>query len=237
MPVLWLWDVGESLGAQRPAGVRGGCDGCMRACASELVSKVCGGGGWLAYTHLICIAIQDNLGQRHREALALGCFGHPAQVLCSRGLLCVHLMYTCSASTILLAIRIQHVVRSGLHMRTGVWFNLGSTAAFTTHASAVQTLLNKSRCLDVQCEEQFPELVAAAQRRGLASLQFLQHADQRCGNLGVEILDVNGNGARICGSHYRAGWNASRPCACDDSGKLGQCANCDVGATSLATAL
>ena len=109
---------------------------------------------------------------------------------------------------------------------SGVWFNLGNTSAFATHNSAVRALLNGSRCHEVQCTDVFPTLAAAGRARGLNSLQILQHADQRCGNLGIEILDLEGDGSQICGSKYRAGWAASRSCVCDNSGKSGRCANC-----------
>merc|ERR1712217_958081 len=73
---------------------------------------------------------------------------------------------------------------------------------------------------------------------GYSSLQFLRHSDMACGrdfghgfrvgkNGAIEIVDLHGNGKTPCGSSYRAGWEASSSCNCDEHKKFANCEGYD----------
>merc|ERR1712196_88979 len=86
---------------------------------------------------------------------------------------------------------------------TAIWFNLGTTAAWTDHDGAVRELLNQAcqggdgwAADQHQCIPQFQAMYTAAIAKGLNSMQFLKHAEIPCGkeasrrNMAVEIVDL-----------------------------------------------
>lgn len=108
---------------------------------------------------------------------------------------------------------------------SGVYFDLGRTIAFRHHADAIAHFLNK-KCTDynwlhgfIECNSDFTNLIIAAQK-DYDSIQFLEHADMRCGNTAVEIMALNYIGNYPCGNEsgkgiFRAGWKGSRDNDCD----------------------
>jgi len=117
---------------------------------------------------------------------------------------------------------------------SAMWLHLGSTRVYNNHPDAVGDLLGQ-KCkyqkgdLPNECELQFPDLYVAAVNRGLATIQFLYHADMSCGggrqNLAIEILDFRGPGRESCSgwggalpmSRFRAGWEAKNECNCNSN--------------------
>ena len=99
---------------------------------------------------------------------------------------------------------------------SGMFWNVGRTAVFVSHAHAARWALPNATCLDASCFEQLNRITRAARKRGFDSIQFLQTHDQRCGNVAIEIVDVKGRGDSVCGTPsgegYRTGWRASLPC-------------------------
>ncbi len=113
---------------------------------------------------------------------------------------------------------------------SGDYFNLGKTIAFDDHDDAVKRFLPGVECdpkVQNECSNNFKDLFPAAIKEGYDSIQFLCHADERCGNTAVEIVDLNGVGNYACqaknpgGSDwkYKTGWNASLGCKCENSSK------------------
>lgn len=134
---------------------------------------------------------------------------------------------------------------------SAVWFWLGNTAVYQDHRDAVKGILHQ-RCFDPmrQCLLQMPAVFSKAAEDGYDSVQFLAHYDQHCGlsrspfgtladgvessrrfgvgmpgsKLGaIEIVDPKGTGQFGCASNYRAGWEASQDCTCDDGKGYANC--------------
>ena len=108
---------------------------------------------------------------------------------------------------------------------SGIFFNTGKTISFQDHDDAVKYFLNKdcSGDLKKECTKYFSDLIKSASQ-SFDSIQFLNHADQRCGeNLSVEIIGLNGSGSLPCGAgiELRKGWKASESCKCST------CINCN----------
>ena len=113
---------------------------------------------------------------------------------------------------------------------SGISLYLGRTAAFCTHADAMFYFgvlplpPNGSRAHCGTCPNYFPRLYDRARTAGFATLQFLFHHDQSCGNMAIEIVDVrngtlsysNGPGSCPAGVHHslRRGLHGSSKCEC-----------------------
>jgi len=119
---------------------------------------------------------------------------------------------------------------------SALWFWLGKTKAYHDHGDAVKEFLHRP-CSSAQCVNDFTATFAAAKNAGYNSLQFLAHADMKCGRPGhgipsqggqgkngaIELVDVAGHGTSPCASNYKAGWEASKACNCDSSLKYANC--------------
>lgn len=110
---------------------------------------------------------------------------------------------------------------------TGIYFNLGVTIAFQDHDDAALYFLDK-RCPDTECSGKvFTAMFTEAKKRGYDSVQFLHHADMRCGNTAIEVVDVHGRGSDSCCGHplsFRRGWKGKGSvCRCDSTAS---CLNC-----------
>ena len=84
---------------------------------------------------------------------------------------------------------------------SGAYYYTGNTIAFKTHSSVAAFCKTKKTEAIRSC------LLA----RQFTSVQFTDHSDQRCGNLGIEIVDLHGDGsdAHCMGNvTIRGGWLA-----------------------------
>lgn len=105
---------------------------------------------------------------------------------------------------------------------SGIYAYTGNTRVYADHGDAALDLLNKTcpfveSCKCTECIELFPELWAAAARRGYDSVQFTHHCDSKCSpNLcPTELVLVHSSsGGQACPTTFRRGWNASRSCDC-----------------------
>lgn len=98
---------------------------------------------------------------------------------------------------------------------SGIWFNTGRTRVFSDHASASQEL----------CGAMVPDdaIVACAKKAGnLDSIQF--NYNWAIGEANFELIAVNYIGQYTCGTKeggvladFRSGWQASKPCICDNN--------------------
>jgi len=110
----------------------------------------------------------------------------------------------------------------GITSGTGVWLNAGRTIAFEGHGDAFQWFKTTARGF------QENDLALKARKAGYDTIQFLRCdgiMDACCRRLnlgaccgGFEIMTTYSHGRSACGSvaMFRAGWNASRPCACSE---------------------
>ncbi len=117
---------------------------------------------------------------------------------------------------------------------SGVFYNVGKTRAFGTHAEAANFFLGAGSCEDAddECLRFFPGIMAAGLQQGLKSIQFLKHGDQRCGLMRPEIVDLAGRGVDRCAIQgLRTGWRHELPCDCARSN--GSCASCRVRVLGL----
>lgn len=147
---------------------------------------------------------------------------------------------------------------------SGLWIFVGRSLAFETHEDAALHFLGRpcapGNAKDenlgvVQCDDEMPEMMRVAKRRGWDSLQFTRHCDAFCGagrggalkgdrrsQLCVaEIVRVGVDGSQACprGVDFRRGADASAPCICEASegflSQRGPCARCaDSGADTAA---
>lgn len=106
---------------------------------------------------------------------------------------------------------------------SGVYFNVGRTIHFESHAQAVQHFLPGNPCTRGHCEHEYPQLFAAAVAAGYDTVQFTRVGDQVCGLSAIEIVATNVPGQQICGLNYTGGWRGRSACACKPQAK---CANC-----------
>jgi len=125
---------------------------------------------------------------------------------------------------------------------SGVWFNVGNTAAYDDHSDAVSEIL-QSDCHDetqdtygdipTECELDFPDLYETARSSlGLNSIQFRNHHDCMSGgdegessykynrHCMTEIINLDDPGAENgCGNSNKGGWEASTDCDCTEEYK------------------
>jgi hypothetical protein len=122
---------------------------------------------------------------------------------------------------------------------SGIYFDVGVTIAFNEHGDAFQKF---GIACDPRVCDYNEELSKAAAATGVDSIQFLAHVDHvnyQCdthntGNagldyMGLEILAVKLVGKYSCGtpagapSSIRTGWQASKPCHCDNKHEFLNC--------------
>ena len=104
---------------------------------------------------------------------------------------------------------------------TGIWFNTGRTISFRNYKEAHRYFKS----------EKGTKLEKLALNTAYDSIQFLDcdgysnnccrhhHLGPRCFN--IEIMALNLRGSSACGGKpnvFRSGWNASKPCDCDEHG-------------------
>ena len=106
------------------------------------------------------------------------------------------------------------------HPGSGVFVNLGRTAAFDDHDEGATFFLGRhigsAEYREGHRERDIEMMPRAAAAAGYDSIQFLKHCDLACGRCAHEILLVNANGRTGCpeGLSLRTGPNASKPCGC-----------------------
>ena len=130
---------------------------------------------------------------------------------------------------------------------SGVWFNLGRTAAFSAAAPAYAQQLHELAYIHFLGPDPSAwsneRMAIKAAELGYTSIQFVGVVDpgacERPGNasavqpLQTEIVGVRLNGTKVCpepwtgrsGRAIRAGWQASRACDCNES-EAGGFINC-----------
>lgn len=104
---------------------------------------------------------------------------------------------------------------------SGNFLQVGRTRAYTDHGDAVRDLMSTD-CSDGynECTSQFKELFSAATNENLDTVQFLRHADMRCGNRAVELVLVGHSGRTSCPKGglpttlFASGWQHDKPCVC-----------------------
>ena len=109
---------------------------------------------------------------------------------------------------------------------SGVFFNVGRTIHFESHAQAVQHFLPGNPCKRGHCEREYPQLFAAAVAAGYDTVQFTRVGDQVCGLSAIEIVATNVPGQQICGLNYSGGWRGRSACAhaaCEPHAKWRNC--------------
>lgn len=119
---------------------------------------------------------------------------------------------------------------------SGIYFNLGKTIAFPEHQDAYTHFA-------IHSGDYNEELSKACASQGYDSIQFLAHVDhanyqcdtQNSGNAGLDYMGLEVLACKLAGTYacsaaagapsvIRAGWQGSKPCACDNkNGYL----NCD----------
>lgn len=112
---------------------------------------------------------------------------------------------------------------------TAIWFNLGNTQAYNDHVPAMVAIIGSSKgCSPTSdCTGHLNELMQAAAKKGIQSLQFLHrhhYLAPPC-TRAIEVVGTFGSGTSTCGKGWlRAGWEASQPCNCDDKESDATCA-------------
>ena len=117
---------------------------------------------------------------------------------------------------------------------SGMFVNVGRTAAFATHDEGARRFLGKS-CRTFECDEELPNMTAVAAQL-FDSLQFTHHCDGTCGLCQHELVMLRAGRRRSVASpchealEYRRGVGAALPCTCTaasvSSYGRGTCAAC-----------
>ena len=119
---------------------------------------------------------------------------------------------------------------------SGVWFDTGSTKVYADHHQSYADLCpDHGATPPPDCG--FAVLFTQAKAKGYDSIQYTDHADQQCGRSmpngrhewAIEIVSTTEVGSFACGgqkTQWRAGWEASDTCDCDNNFK-------DPGSDSL----
>jgi len=110
---------------------------------------------------------------------------------------------------------------------SGVWFWLGNTAVFPDHPDAAQHF---GFTCSGECDQLSSKIHQKACDSGILSIQYLEHGEHDWAScksvsgtmsLAIEIIDTCGAGNYSCGAaaqpSWRAGWDASQDCQCDNS--------------------
>lgn len=119
---------------------------------------------------------------------------------------------------------------------SGIWFDVGKTICFRSHAEAIYQFLNIT-CTDAQtCNKHFPDLMSTILADGYKSIQFTENADQQCGLRALEIVHTAGNGFYTCGfdpngsefgtsvfNTFKTGWNHTIGCSCNPNENILNC--------------
>jgi hypothetical protein len=106
---------------------------------------------------------------------------------------------------------------------SGIYFDIGKSISFLDHSESVKHFLDIdiSCPLREECAYYFRDVFTKAKNMGYNSIQYLQHYDMRCGNTGIEIVDLNGIGAYPCGNKTKfnvtSGWLGKNICICDNN--------------------
>jgi len=114
---------------------------------------------------------------------------------------------------------------------SGIYFDIGKSISFIDHSESVKHFLNIdiSCPLREECAYYFRDLFTKAKNEGYDSIQYLRHYDMRCGDTGIEIVDLHGIGAYSCGNkteyNIKSGWLGKNTCICDNHK---QSVNCKV---------
>jgi hypothetical protein len=127
-------------------------------------------------------------------------------------------------------------VRVSVNEQVGAWYyvargsntfvNTGVTIAFVDHIDAVKYFLNID-CEDIreECNQYFTRFIEVARNNGYDTIQFLGHTDMRCGNTGVEIIELAQKGAQVIPTpfKFKTGFNHDKIC---NPVKRGNCISC-----------
>jgi len=136
---------------------------------------------------------------------------------------------------------------------SGIWFNTGKTIVFQDHGAAHSLFLGenwigegKMNKLWQRMEARDAQMSVEAAKQGYTTIQFLDHADDqwRCGSggynklrpsMGIEVVGVRLHGVGACGddpSVFRTGWNAEKPCDCDNGQPFLNCRGVGMSGSS-----
>ena len=109
---------------------------------------------------------------------------------------------------------------------SNIFVNTGVTIAFNDHPDAVKHFLNID-CKEPreECVTYFSRFVEAAIKLGYDTIQFLGHTDMRCGNSGIEIIELAQTGAKVIPAppKFKTGFNHNKVC---NPVKRGNCISC-----------
>lgn len=109
---------------------------------------------------------------------------------------------------------------------SNTFVNTGVTIAFKDHSDAVKHFLNID-CKDPrkECATYFSKFIKVAISLGYDTIQFLGHTDMRCGNSGIEIIELVQDGAKVIPTphKFKTGFDHSEICK---PIKRGNCISC-----------
>lgn len=109
---------------------------------------------------------------------------------------------------------------------SNIFVNTGVTIAFKDHSDAVNYFLNID-CKDPnkECATYFVKFIQVAINLGYDTIQFLGHTDMRCGNTGIEIIELAQTGAKVIPTptKFKTGFNHDKLC---NPVKIGNCLSC-----------
>jgi hypothetical protein len=102
---------------------------------------------------------------------------------------------------------------------SGLWINMGRTAAFGTHDDAVRHFLKRNCTLRGvgahECDSFLQRVMAVAAHQGFDTVQFLGHCDAKCNTCLHEVALLREHGRLACPPvAYRSGSRAQLQCTC-----------------------
>ena len=102
---------------------------------------------------------------------------------------------------------------------SGLWINVGRTAAFGTHDDAVRYFLKRNCTLRGvgahECDPFLKRAMVVAAHQGFDTVQFLGHCDAKCNTCLHEVAVLREQGRLACPSvSYRSGSRAQLQCTC-----------------------
>ena len=134
---------------------------------------------------------------------------------------------------------------------SGLWINMGRTAAFGTHDDAVRHFLKRNCTLRGvgahECDSFLQRVMVVAAHQGFDTVQFLGHCDAKCNTCLHEVAVLREHGRLACPPvAYRSGSRAQLQCTCvEHSSSVGTkerpdrggCASCVGGTLALEGAM
>jgi len=97
---------------------------------------------------------------------------------------------------------------------SGVFINTGATAVFESHADALTAFLGIENPRCRMCGKGYGRLVRNARAKGITTIQFTGHYDQRCGNTHLEVVHTKFSNSSAFELPIRCGLNGTCKCKC-----------------------